>query len=186
MATRLLEEGFGSFDELKNTTEEEFQQSVDALAKRPTAATRIIIPIGLTRKLKSLIFWIQDYYRCGMQPLIEELSNEALDEAREREKDRKIERSQLESTTKTLVPDKFKTDRQWDKWHKSLRTYLAALPGSNGVPLIYVIRQQENPPNGQIYVSYNKKAIACAPLTGIAFQNDARKVHFILTSLSQF
>jgi len=54
-----------------------------------------------------------------------------------------------------------------------MRTYLAALPGSNSIPLIYVIREEEQPPIGCDYASFNEKAIACAPLHGIAFQNDA-------------
>ena len=185
LATKLLEEGFGSFDEVKTMSEEDFHQSLETLSKRPTAVTRVIVPIGLSRKLKSLILWIQDYFRCGLRPQINELSDEALDEALERAQDRKVERSQLETITKTLVPEKFQYDKNWDKWHKSLRTYLAALPGSNGVPLIYVIRANEDPPNGQTFTTYNEKAIAYAPLNGIAFQNDARKVHFILTALVQ-
>lgn len=96
-----------------------------------------------------------------------------------------VECGQLESATKTLQHEKLKQDKAWDKWHKVLCTYQVALLGSNCVPLIYVIPSSDEPLTGQVFGTYHKKTRVCASLTGKAFRKDARKVHFILTSLAQ-
>jgi hypothetical protein len=61
---------------------------------------------------------------------------------------------------------------------------LSTLLGVNGVPLLYVIREKEEAePEG--HNTFVQKGIACAPLTGLHFEADARKVHQLATSFTQ-
>jgi hypothetical protein len=62
---------------------------------------------------------------------------------------------------------------------------LSTIPGVNGVPLSYVIRENEQLEDGAAYKSFNKCAIASAPSTGASFQADARKVHQLINSFLQ-
>ena len=56
--------------------------------------------------------------------------------------------------------------------------------GVNGVPLYYVIRENEatKPEWKNTFV---QKCISCAPLTGPHFEADARKVHHLATSFTR-
>ena len=54
-----------------------------------------------------------------------------------------------------------------------------------GVPLSYVVRDNDKPDTGGTFESFNERAIACSPLTGASFQSDARKVHQLLKSFLQ-
>jgi hypothetical protein len=54
-----------------------------------------------------------------------------------------------------------------------------------GVPLAYVVRENDEPDAGGTFESFNERAIACSPLTGASFQADARKVHQLLKSFLQ-
>ena len=56
--------------------------------------------------------------------------------------------------------------------------------GVNGVPLYYVIRENEaTKPEWQN--TFVQKCISCAPLTGPHFEADARKVHQLATSFTR-
>ena len=58
-------------------------------------------------------------------------------------------------------------------------------PGVTGVPLSYVVRENEAPERDGTFESFNERAIACSPLSGACFQADARKVHQLLKSFLQ-
>jgi hypothetical protein len=55
--------------------------------------------------------------------------------------------------------------------------------GVTGVPLVYVIRRDETPPEGEVYASFDEECIAKAPLSGPAFDADARSVYLIIQPL---
>ena len=63
--------------------------------------------------------------------------------------------------------------------------YLSTIPGINGIPLSYVIRETEEADRTITYPSFNERAIASAPLVGPNFQADARKVHQFIKSYLQ-
>jgi hypothetical protein len=56
--------------------------------------------------------------------------------------------------------------------------------GVMGVPLSYVIRQDETPKEDAVYNTFVEECIARAPLEGTAFEADARHVHQIILSLT--
>jgi hypothetical protein len=63
---------------------------------------------------------------------------------------------------------------------------LSTIPGVNGVPLSYVIRENEQLEDSAAYKSFNECAIASAPSTGASFQADAaRKVHQLINCFLQ-
>ena len=88
----------------------------------------------------------------------------------------------IASTTK---PDKLTKDTKWEDWAPSFLKYLYAIPGGDGVPLKYIVRDNELPdatPN----VDFLDDLIMNAPLTGQAFTIDAAEVHtFIVNFITQ-
>ena len=55
----------------------------------------------------------------------------------------------------------------------------------DGVPLSYVIREKDAPDHVTVFTDFTDKCVACAPLSGAAFDADKRKVHQMLVSFTQ-
>ena len=63
--------------------------------------------------------------------------------------------------------------------------YCSTLSGVDGVPLSYVIRDNDNPPpDGEVYASFLDETIYCAPLSGSYFDADKQVVHQALISFT--
>ena len=79
-------------------------------------------------------------------------------------------------------PKPFTKDDEWDDWSKSFYAYVKLLPGTNGLPLCYVIREDDEPDNSKAQANGTTMDdfIMLAPLTGIAFKDDSLKVHTLL------
>jgi hypothetical protein len=108
----------------------------------------------------------------------------ALETASNRDDVRKIEEEQSDTVSKAADRSKFKEEKKWPEWEPAFVNYRSTIPGVNGIPLSYVVRENKTP-IGADYGSLNKCAIACAPLTGDVFQADARKVHQLIKSFLQ-
>ena len=63
--------------------------------------------------------------------------------------------------------------------------YLSVIPGVNGIPLSYVVRENETPDGGEVYTLFNEGMIHCVPLEGQYFLADSRPVHQLLYSFLQ-
>ena len=55
--------------------------------------------------------------------------------------------------------------------------YLSIIPGVNGIPLSYVVRENETPNGEEVYASFNERMIHRAPLEGQYYLADSRRVH---------
>ena len=79
-------------------------------------------------------------------------------------------------------PKDFTEDVKWDDWDPTFRAFLRLIPGVNDVPIIYVIRINEEPdPTPQD--DYLEEYIRMAPLAGPAYVQDSQRV---LTLLKKF
>jgi len=187
---RLLQEGFESFADVLAMREKDVRDLADSYGRRTIADGRAIFGLRRTRYLIGLIHWVQDYQRIGEEPTLLGIQDAAqfraaLDEAYERADVRKVEKDQSDTVSKAADPGKFKDERKWPEWEPAFVNYLSTIPGVNGIPLCYVIRELEQPDGATDYASFNEKSIACAPLTGSNYQADSRKVHQLLKSFLQ-
>ena len=82
-------------------------------------------------------------------------------------------------------PGKLKSEKDWNVWIAGLRNMLSIIPGAFGVPLVYVIREDEVPDEDEEYETFVEECIAKFPLEGAYFEADARQVHQLVTSLTQ-
>ena len=72
-----------------------------------------------------------------------------------------------------------KNRQQWDRWYLELQTTLGAIIGAKGIPLTYVIWENDAP----ILAgrdTWEEMAIAGAPLTGRDYKRDCTTVHQII------
>jgi hypothetical protein len=172
-------------------------RELEHLAKesdRATGVTRMTIGLTRLKLLKGTIHWAKDKERLGMNVNLKIASNdeigakfEFLEELRvsiEREAIRKMTtETQRETRSKAASPGNLRDERQWDKWEKGLKLMLSILMGVNGVPLSYVIREEEHK-RGVQYSSFQDESVAKVSLKGPKFEADARTVHEIIETLT--
>ena len=187
---RIREEGFESFDDLVTMKEKDIRDLAESYSRRTIADGRAIFGIRRIRLLIGLIHWVQDFGRVGQVPSIEGIANavefrSVLDIAYYRADVPKVEKDQADTVSKAADPGKLKDERKWPESEPAFINYLSTIPGVNGVPLSYVVREKEQPEPDAEYGSFNEQAIACAPLQGPTFQADGRKVHQLIKSFLQ-
>ena len=188
---RLRVEGFNAFDDLRALKEKDIRDLAESYDRRTIVDGRFIFGLRRIRYLIGLVHWVQDFGRVGQTPTIEPFGDDAasfrevLDIAFDRAEVRRIEKEQSDTVSKAADPGKFKDERKWPEWEPAFCNYLSTIPGVNGVPLSYVVREIGTPDPEATYESFNEQAIACSPLTGAVFQADARKVHQLIKSFLQ-
>ena len=98
---------------------------------------------------------------------------------------RKSDMELVVTNSKAADPGKFKDERKWPEWEKAFTNYLSIIPGVSGIPLSYIVREQDEPNPGMEYLTFNERMVHRAPLTGQYFIADARRVHNLLVGFLQ-
>jgi hypothetical protein len=182
---RIIEAGLGEFEDFRYLNDKDIRDMAEEFAKRSIPNGRIIFGIGRTKKLVGIMHWIQDCHRTNDEPDIENFNDEALAEAQSRALVRKSDIDLVDTNTKAADPGKFKDERKWPEWEKAFTNYLSVIPGVNGVPLSYVVRDVAQPADDVEYATFNERMVARAPHTGQYFIADSRRVHNLLTGYLQ-
>lgn len=177
--------GLDQFDDFRYLVDKDIRDMADEFGKRTTAAGKIVFGLGRTKKLVGVMHWVQDCYRANDVPNHELFDEEALSEALSLAQIRKSDLDLVTTNSKAADPGKFKDERKWPEWEKAFTNYLSVIPGVNGIPLSYVVREQEIPTPGTEYATFNERMLNRAPLTGQYFVADTRRVHNLLTGFLQ-
>ena len=99
----------------------------------------------------------------------------------ERDRRRKIQTKEGESYLDSSFDIKLKSSFQWQKWSKELETTLSQVIGVKGLPLSYVIREEEDAAEFNSEIEYDDAAILSTALVGPEYIQDARTVHKIIS-----
>ena len=179
------EAGFNSLHDLNDIEEKDIRDMAGSFQKR-TIANRINFGMRRTKWLIAMMHWVQDFYRCSKQPTIDDFISandfkQALSTAAQRASLRKVDTDQVDTISKAASPGKLKDERKWPEWYPPFVNYLSTIPGVYGVPLSYVVRENQAPDHTRdCEGDFTEEIIACAPLNGPKFRADARKVHQLL------
>ena len=150
-STRIFTDSLGSFDYLKVVTPKDITAMSCDFASRP-AASRIFFGVRCSKKLMSMLHFIQDSSRVSETPTIVGLTsitfNSAIETALARADIRETLIDQTSTSAKAASPGPLINKRKWKEWETKFENYLSTIIGSNGVPLSYVIRENDNPPTG--------------------------------------
>jgi hypothetical protein len=184
----IMSEAFGSFDDLRATSTGDLEAMAKDLTGRTAALGRIIVGIRRTRLLKGLTHWIKDFYRESATPDIEGMDENsfkaALNVALRRDEIRANLRKQVKTAADAASPGPLESERKWKAWEEKFTNYCRAHIGANGVPLSYVIRENDAPDVDGNYTDYISKTIACAPLSGEYYESDRLAVFNMIVSLT--
>ena len=81
------------------------------------------------------------------------------------------------------APEVFNDDMSWEDWVKTFKAYLRLVAGESGIPLSYVIRDDENPnmaDQGNFLANY----AARAPLNGDYYDRDNETVYVLIVKFT--
>ena len=186
--TSLVEDCFGSFRDLKALTENDVASMASDYAGRTQNNGRMYFGTRRTKCIKALVHWINDFDRISKLPSIvglnENTFKEELDRALVRDAIRKSLKSQTPTTAEAASPGPLKSEKMWKEWEEKFVNYLRTHLGVNGVPLAYVIREDEDPDHDGTFPDFISQTIACAPLQGETFDADKLAVFNMVVSFT--
>ena len=185
---RLIDEAFGSFDDIRTTDEDDVDAMVKDLTSRSAQQGRIIVGIRRTKLLKGFAHWVQDFFRVSSTPDVVGLNTDtfraALNVALTRREVRVNLLKQLKTAAEAASPGPLESERKWKTWEEKFENYCRAHIGAAGVPLSYVIRENDAPDVDATYPDFLSKTIACAPITGEQYQADRLAVFNMIVSFT--
>ena len=178
---------FGTFEDIADLKHDDIDTLASSYSKRTVAEGRIHFGLARIRRLKALIHWVQDFGRVSEEPTLDDLDQASfraeLKTAASRAEIRSKSKDTSESLSSEASPGMLESEKDWVKWSTGLTNMLGIMLGVTGVPLVYVIRSNDDPePEG--HNTFVQKCIACAPLHGPTYEADARTVHLLIESLT--
>ena len=182
---RIMEAGLNDFEDFRYLVEKDIREMAAEFGKRTAAQGHILFGLGRTKKLTGVMHWVQDCYRAGDTPDHADFTTAAMFEALSLAQVRESDIDLVSTNSKAADPGKFKDERKWPEWEKAFVNYLSVIPGVNGVPLAYVVREVETPAEDVEYASSNERLIMRAPLEGQYYLADTRRVHNLITGFLQ-
>ena len=173
-------------ESLYDMTDVDVSEACTSYAKRTDAPFPVMLSPILKKRLKSLVLWVKDRRRVGQRvafpaattraQLVEELAD-SLHRQNRRAEQKKVGESFHDAT----FNNKLKSQSQWEKFNQELQATLSMIIGVNGVPLTYVIRDNDEPMFDET-VPYDDAVIEAIALEGENYRIDAQTVHQIILS----
>ena len=90
----------------------------------------------------------------------------------------------MKTAADAASPGPLESERKWKTWEEKFENYCQAHIGAAGIPLSYVIRENDAPDTDGTYTGFLSKTIACAPLEGEYYQSDRLTVFNMLVSFT--
>ena len=181
----VMQAGLSEFEDFRYLVEKDIRDMAEEFGKRTVVQGRIVFGLGRTKKLTGVMHWVQDRFRANDVPDHNDFDEPALFEALSLAQIRKSDIDLVDTNTKAANPGKFKDERKWPEWEKSFINYLSVIPGVSGIPLSYIVRDEEFPAAGLVYATFNDRMVNRAPLTGQYYIADSRRVHNLLVGFLQ-
>jgi len=188
-----LADDIGNLADIRDMSEKELESTVESFRKLTVAQGQIRIGTKRGKLLNSLIHFLQDQFRIGIDaPTLRGYDDTdsfvaALRLSKSRATIRKSDTDTMETRAKQAIPKALKHGKDFMEWESSMVNYLSILRGVIGVPLAYIIREdaeqdaiahedEEDPDK------FDQLCVARCPLAGSHFAADARQVHQIITT----
>ena len=138
---------FTTLDEVADVDLKDIDKVAASFAKQPPGSW-IIFGHRHTKFLKLFIHWAQDFERVSEDVEYTGQHEDFLNELHVAD-DRAKVRAALADKTDTLSheasPGKLDNECKWTEWEQGFVNLLSTIPGSNGVPLSYVIHENKEP-----------------------------------------
>jgi len=135
-----------------------------------TIIRKSILPIMVNylsqKKLTIMTYWANRFHRLGEEIDVTQFTPEII------EKYGSMMNSEPHKDMVIKEPPEFKGSVKWKPWKEGVISYVNSVLTIDFIPLSYVIREQEEPAEGQEYESDHQRLVAIAPLRGNEFKHD--------------
>jgi hypothetical protein len=178
----IAQDGFELFEGTMSLSEKDVSSLERGFAERTVASGEIVFSLRRTNLLKATVHWAQDFRRISRAPsALDGIGamldfKAAIETARQRAQIRKHNAEESDSLSKTSDPGKLKCQKDWLVWSCSLTNYMLTTLGQDGVPLNYVICENNDPDyedEDEEDFDFEQLSIKCAPLVGVFYETDA-------------
>ena len=186
--TNIMADSMNSFDDVRFLAEKDINSMASEYSSRTQLEGKIHFGIRRTKLLKALVHWIQDFYRVSETPNIDGLTQDtfkdALQIALARADIRKSIKDNTSSNADAASPGPLESERKWKQWEEKFLNYTRSHLGANGIPLSYVIRENDAPNIGGTFPDFISQTIECAPLSGEFYNADKMNVFHMIVSFT--
>ena len=176
------------YADMQTLKEKDITDLSNSFGRRTEKNGKIDFGIRRTKKPKFMLHWAQDFARISKVPTIIGLTESQflveISTAGERADVRKLLRGQYDARSKVASPGPFVSELKWLDWEPQFTNYLSTIVGMNGIPLSYVIRENDAPNRTGSYANFTEECIECAPLSGVGYEADRSAVHQALVSFT--
>jgi hypothetical protein len=189
---RIIDDSIGSYDDIRMLSETDITSMTTDWSSRNPVNQRISFGTRRTKLMKALTHWMQDFYRISLVPTISG-DNEAtfksqLLRALARADIRKNFKDNTSTAADAADPGPLKLERDWKQWEEKFVNYAGTHLGAHGIPLSYVIRENDNPNHNGLtlleYPDFMTMTVDCAPLQGEYYAADKLTVFKMLVSFT--
>jgi Reverse transcriptase (RNA-dependent DNA polymerase) len=182
-ATRIAEGIFSnSFADCMDKSMKDLKDDFESFATLNVNQGQIRLNPAVKKRIRALIQWARDMIRKGLDPSLIPFPVHSSATLERRLVTHELYVKNAKDTVDTLKPKALKGEIKWMDWKPTLINFLYQLPGRDGVPLSYVVREKENPDYSPC-PNFLDEYVACAPLQGEAFEIDNARVANIIQSL---
>lgn len=189
--TAIIDDSLGSYQDILMLSEKDITAMAEEWHRRSANGRprRIIFGIRRTKLLKGITHWVADFYRVSDIPHVDNLNEDAFKSQILRALARNEVRRQMRDDTKTAAdaasPGPLESEKKWKQWEEKFVNYTHCHLGTNGIPLSYIIRENDAPAlTGGPFPDFISQTVACAPLTGEYYEADKRAVFNMLVSFT--
>jgi hypothetical protein len=177
-AERISIDIFGDdFQTCMDKTNEELDDDFKDYSSSTVANGQIRLPPATKKNIKAFLQWVKHKYRMNLDPTQERFPVNETNTILQHYKTHKAYVDKSKTISDTATPSQFTDKTKWSDWLPTLRNFLRAIPGRNGVPLSYIIRDDNIMPRDEPHASFLDDYIDLAPLEGVVFITDAAEVH---------
>jgi hypothetical protein len=144
----------------------------------------IFIPYKSQQYLEAILYWTNRQYIIGAPYEPKMITQQLAINWISKMKEEQMEKDARTSTTIVKAPESFKKEMKWRPWKESIITYLNAQIGQAGLPLSYIMREQDQPDPEIIFRTTHDELVQCAIHHGNEFDANNGKVYDFLLSLA--
>jgi hypothetical protein len=172
----LIINDFVDFEVFLFMDEKDVKDLADSFAKRTIDAGRVIFGFQRMKMVKGFMHWVQDQWRVNLTPeefptvigkaeIVQTLKNAEI---------RKNHKLKELVASVAADPGKLTKNVEFHVWIRGFYNFLSTIPGIDGHPLHYVIRDEEK--KIPVVLDYLTNLAILAPLEGDTFDQDNKIV----------
>ena len=157
-------------------SETELEDDFKSYAALPVQNGQLRLNPRQKKNIRAFLQWTKDEIRLGRDPSATPFPVGDANDLLKRAKAHKAYLDKAKTLTDAATPQQFTDKTRWEEWSPSFLSFLRTIPGRNGVPLSYVLRDDPVIPRAH-YADFLDEYIDNAPLTGVEFVADSSEVH---------